>query len=381
MVRNKLHWDANNAVGLPKQRNSYQSSPTFLCFEIPTASFAAQCNLFRTMWWHPAKGLLETVMQTRDAVVCSPIPQVFGWGYAHVEGHTGVFSWCVISWCYSPWNANLRNYSSQSVIWRFCVAREKLELLNRYLWSHHSSLFSVFGYPDETLSLVFDTSLEGLYYMYKPLTHNFLGCPCRPAHILRYLSDTRLYLKAKMKCRWHHWLLVVIGSVYYRSPHFPSQLGLSWTNIKINYVEIQWSPALRPSSFYRPLLFGRTKRYSMNLFWRSSHYSGTLWKRSFISTTVRPTVHPNSSWKRSFSRTLFKPEEFEIADFSYSCGQKTFWKQRWRHDSHVTTLTEFSFPPTQIQNVNGKHLIRCKSENVDFKFIWSSVDTAFTTHI
>ena len=33
MVRNKLHWDANDAVGLSKQRNSYQSSPTFLCFE------------------------------------------------------------------------------------------------------------------------------------------------------------------------------------------------------------------------------------------------------------------------------------------------------------------------------------------------------------
>ena len=49
MVRNKLHWDANDAVGLSKQRNSYQSSPTFLCFESPTASFASQCNLFRTM--------------------------------------------------------------------------------------------------------------------------------------------------------------------------------------------------------------------------------------------------------------------------------------------------------------------------------------------
>ena len=49
MVRNKLHWDANNAVGLPKQRNSYQSSATFLGFESPTASFASQCNLFRSM--------------------------------------------------------------------------------------------------------------------------------------------------------------------------------------------------------------------------------------------------------------------------------------------------------------------------------------------
>ena len=33
MVRNKLRWDAHNQVGRPKQRNSYQSSLTFLCFE------------------------------------------------------------------------------------------------------------------------------------------------------------------------------------------------------------------------------------------------------------------------------------------------------------------------------------------------------------
>ena len=57
MVRNKLHWDANDAVGLSKQRNSYQSSPTFLCFESPIASFASQCDriLQRAIFdeWHP----------------------------------------------------------------------------------------------------------------------------------------------------------------------------------------------------------------------------------------------------------------------------------------------------------------------------------------
>ena len=58
MVQNKLHWDANDAVGLPKQRSSYQSSPTFLCFESPTVLFVSQCNLVRTMWPDPAKGLL-----------------------------------------------------------------------------------------------------------------------------------------------------------------------------------------------------------------------------------------------------------------------------------------------------------------------------------
>ena len=34
MVRDSLRWDASYTVGLPKQRNSYQSSPTFLCFEL-----------------------------------------------------------------------------------------------------------------------------------------------------------------------------------------------------------------------------------------------------------------------------------------------------------------------------------------------------------
>ena len=38
----------NNAVRLPKQKNSYQSSPAFLCFESPTALFASPHNLFRT---------------------------------------------------------------------------------------------------------------------------------------------------------------------------------------------------------------------------------------------------------------------------------------------------------------------------------------------
>ena len=45
------------------------------------------------------------------------------------QGRTGVFSWCVISWLYLPWNVNLRNCSSWFVTWRFCVTREELKLL------------------------------------------------------------------------------------------------------------------------------------------------------------------------------------------------------------------------------------------------------------
>ena len=62
MVGNKLRWEANNAVGLPKQRNSYQSSPTFLCFESPTGLFASQHNLFRTMWQDRAKRLFHYII-------------------------------------------------------------------------------------------------------------------------------------------------------------------------------------------------------------------------------------------------------------------------------------------------------------------------------
>ena len=59
MVRNKLCWNARYTatVGLPKQRNSYQSSTTFLCFGSLTALLAFQHNLFRITWLDLAKDL------------------------------------------------------------------------------------------------------------------------------------------------------------------------------------------------------------------------------------------------------------------------------------------------------------------------------------
>ena len=45
---------------LPKQKNSYQSDLTFLCFESFTPLFASQHNLFRSMWpADDAKGLFR----------------------------------------------------------------------------------------------------------------------------------------------------------------------------------------------------------------------------------------------------------------------------------------------------------------------------------
>ena len=71
-----------------------------------------------------------------------------------------------------------------------------------------------------------------------------------------------------------------------------------------------------------------------------SHFAGEIWKRSFVVSTVRPTVHTNPSQKQSFSKTLFKSEEFQNAGFSFSWGWKTFWKHgflktmtsRWSRD-------------------------------------------------
>ena len=59
-------------VGLPIQRTSYQSSPTFLCFESPIGLFASQHNVFRTMWSDRYKGPITNpskakLQQTRVA--------------------------------------------------------------------------------------------------------------------------------------------------------------------------------------------------------------------------------------------------------------------------------------------------------------------------
>ena len=57
MVRNKLCWDASYTVGLSKQRKVGPDWYEFLCFGSPTALFASQHNLFRTMWPDRAEGL------------------------------------------------------------------------------------------------------------------------------------------------------------------------------------------------------------------------------------------------------------------------------------------------------------------------------------
>ena len=53
-------------MGLSKQRNLYQSCPTFLCFESPTAKLASQHNLFRTICPARAKGLFEVVFNSNS---------------------------------------------------------------------------------------------------------------------------------------------------------------------------------------------------------------------------------------------------------------------------------------------------------------------------
>ena len=111
MVQNKLHWDENDAVGLSKQRNSYQFSSTFLCFESPTALFASQCNLFRTMWPDPAKGPL-------------PIPNAFSPAWRQLRG----FPWSVRrrgKWPEAGHHASFRNIKNQSTNFSFIRPKNK----------------------------------------------------------------------------------------------------------------------------------------------------------------------------------------------------------------------------------------------------------------
>ena len=74
MVRNKLHWDANYAVGFSKQRKVGLDWYEFLCFESPTAS---QCNLFRTMRTitvipiHPTQMNLQMRAQWKEPLILS----------------------------------------------------------------------------------------------------------------------------------------------------------------------------------------------------------------------------------------------------------------------------------------------------------------------
>ena len=90
IVRNKLRWDANNSVRLLKQRNSYQSTPTFRSFASPTALFASQRNLFRTMWLDPAKGLFLTMyLDAGNSLKC--ILGIFQDG-APLVTHSQIFS-------------------------------------------------------------------------------------------------------------------------------------------------------------------------------------------------------------------------------------------------------------------------------------------------
>ena len=107
----------------------------------------------------------------------------------------------------------------------------------------------------------------------------------------------------------------------------------------------------------------------------------------------RCTVHTNSSRKLSFSKTLFKPEEFENARSSFSCGRKhvengAFQKQ-WRHENHVISLTEVSLNINSFEvigdcwvfkflghSVDGKHLMRFQRDTSAFKFFRLCVDGA-----
>ena len=90
MVRNKLCWDANNAVGLSKQRKIELDGLLFgfLYFGSPTALFASQHNFCGTIGPDRAKGLFAENRQ-----VCSRIPpSKMGFGLIHAYSSTDLSS-------------------------------------------------------------------------------------------------------------------------------------------------------------------------------------------------------------------------------------------------------------------------------------------------
>ena len=84
----------------------------------------------------------------------------------------------------------------------------------------------------------------------------------------------------------------------------------------------------------------------------------TTWEKTLFSM-VKPSVHNKMSRKRSFQKTLFKPEEFGIAAFPYSCGQKTLKKRKFSKGTrlciHDISLPNFTNPnwPEIVAFFNG----------------------------
>ena len=61
----------------------------------------------------------------------------------------------------------------------------------------------------------------------------------------------------------------------------------------------------------------------------SAHYAALHYTQFYSISTVMPTVHTHPSRKRPelFDNAHQTGTEFENAGFSFSCGQKTFWKR------------------------------------------------------
>ena len=75
-----------------------------------------------------------------------------------------------------------------------------------------------------------------------------------------------------------------------------------------------------------PSLFTHISRVRVENSSRPRPHCAGKFKNAALFYGSRPTVHTYPSRKRSFSKTLLKPEEFENAGFSFSCGQQTFGK-------------------------------------------------------
>ena len=92
-------------------------------------------------------------------------------------------------------------------------------------------------------------------------------------------------------------------------------------------------------------------------------------ENTFFLSAIRPSVHTNPDQKQSFSKMLFKPEEFEIAGFSISCGRKNFeinaFRKRWdKNFSRVMSTLPKTLPSFCFTNANRNQNSKKQSHHI-----------------
>ena len=103
---------------------------------------------------------------------------------------------------------------------------------------------------------------------------------------------------------------------------------------------------------------------------RPARYTGEILKRTIVSS-VKPTVHTYLSRKWRFSKTLFKPEKFENACLSFTCGPGNVLKTQLFENDDMKIIKRFlclSFTQTNpINKLTSVFLCVCPVIDHEFR--------------